>query len=262
MFIKSFYTRSTFASCHLVRRCLRVTAASSGTWGQNISLQERGPVQNLSSVCKLSGSGRDYTNQRVLQTHSQHHCSHKASLNEFSFSTHKQSNQCQYFSSHPTTDDKTVVPIFLRAQDFRERLAVISQHGRYKYGDILNYSAKIAQELSKLVKESRLRGDLSNPRVAFLCENDLSYVVAQWAVFMVGGIAVPLCKQHPTSEMQYFVEDSGASVIIGTTESVEKIRPIAIHLDVPMMILTVDDYVGEAEDHSEWLAGKVSVVGM
>ena len=49
-------------------------------------------------------------------------------------------------------------------------------------------------------------------RVCFLCPNDVSYVVTQWATWMAGGIAVPLCTTHPPNELKYFVEDADCKV--------------------------------------------------
>ena len=48
-------------------------------------------------------------------------------------------------------------------------------------------------------------------------------------------------------------------MIIGTAEYSDKVQPIAEQLGVPLMVLTTDDYTGEAEDASEWLLGKNSV---
>ncbi len=40
-------------------------------------------------------------------------------------------------------------------------------------------------------------------KVAFLTPNSSEYVVAQWAVWMCGGVVVPLCQSHPLDALRY-----------------------------------------------------------
>ena len=264
MLFKSIHLRSSnLVCCRLVWRYLSVAAAEHGILHHNlftdcrenrvIKLLDPPPknvsVRNLVTATRPVNSSlrsfAHYNNSAISNTHLP-----RVQLGYFSTTS---ANDCC-----PSGHDHLVTPVFLRAQNFGDKVAVVSQHGQYTYNDILNYSAKLVQEISKFVKVQSKKGDNFNPRIAFLCENDLSYVVTQWAVLMAGCVAVPLCKQHPTSELKYFVEDSGASLIIGTAEYSDKVQPIAEQLGVPLMVLTTDDYTGEAEDASEWLLGKNS----
>jgi acyl-CoA synthetase (AMP-forming)/AMP-acid ligase II len=43
----------------------------------------------------------------------------------------------------------------------------------------------------------------SGQKVAFLTPNSSQYVVAQWAVWMCGGVVVPLCQSHPLDTLRY-----------------------------------------------------------
>ena len=251
---RSLYSRSAVSYCQLVRRSLSVTASNNGNSRKTSCYQKRGAGNLINGQIKLLNVCREDRFQRYFHIFP-NSCVSSIGCNQNFIPNAKFCTQRKLFSSSSVLASGIVTPVFLQAQDFADRLAVISQHGRYTYMDVLNYSAKLAQELKKLLKNTETKDDFSHPRIAFLCENDLSYVVTQWAIFMVGGIAVPLCKQHPTNEMQYFIEDSGSSIIVGTSEFVDKVRPIAIQLGIPMMIVTVDDYTDEVEDYTEWLAG-------
>ena len=264
MLFKSIHLRSSnLVCCRLVRRYLSVAAAEHGILYHNLftDCRENRVIKILDPIPKAKNVNvRNFVTARRPVTSTLRSF---ANYNNSAISnTHLPRVQLGHFSTTSASDccpsghDHLVTPVFLRAQDFGDKVAVVSQHGQYTYNDILNYSAKLVQEISKFVKVQSKKGDNFNPRIAFLCENDLSYVVTQWAVFMAGCVAVPLCKQHPTSELKYFVEDSGASLIIGTAEYSDKVQPIAEQLDVPLMVLTTDDYTGEAEDASEWLLGK------
>ncbi|KAI8052137.1 AMP-dependent synthetase and ligase [Syncephalis plumigaleata] len=56
--------------------------------------------------------------------------------------------------------------------------------------------------------------DLEQQRVAVLCPSGYSYVVAQWAVWAAGGVFVPLCVQHPTTELAYHIYNAECSMAI------------------------------------------------
>ena len=78
-------------------------------------------------------------------------------------------------------------------------------------------------------------------KIAFLTPNNGQYVGVQWAVWMSGGVAVPLCKSHPTSTLKYYVEDSEAGLIIVT----EDMKDMVAGLGVEVMV------VGEATEDDE-----------
>ena len=260
MLLSSLNKRIAVSSCQVIKRSLFTTASYNGCFGHTNYCQKMEARYRKIWQTKLFSVSSQDTFPRFIHIFPNLYMPNNVhNQNQNNIFNAKWCIQEKQYSSNAVSSNSMVTPVFIRAQDFVDRLAIISQHGRYTYQDVLDYSAKLAQELKKLLKGNEKKDDFSHPRIAFLCENDLSYVVTQWAIFMVGGIAVPLCKQHPTSEMQYFIEDSGASIIVGTSEFADKVRPIAIKLDVPMMILTVDDYTDEVEHYTEWLAGKQNV---
>ena len=60
-----------------------------------------------------------------------------------------------------------------------------------------------------------LVGDVSGERIVYLTPNNATNVTAQWAIWMCKAMAVPLCSTHPTSEKQYFIDDTQAKLVIG-----------------------------------------------
>ena len=134
--------------------------------------------------------------------------------------------------SYSSKKSTFAVPVFLKAEDYTGRTAIIDQNGRFSYDDILHYSAALSQQLLTLAN----RSSLDNGRVAFLCENDMSYVVTQWAAWIAGGVAVPLSKSHPTSDLEHFVTDSQSSLLVATEEFSHVLTPIAAKLQVPLKV--------------------------
>ena len=55
-------------------------------------------------------------------------------------------------------------------------------------------------------------------RVAFLTPHNASYVICQWAIWLLGAINVPLCPQHPPSEIEYVLDNSQTTMVISTSK--------------------------------------------
>ena len=95
-----------------------------------------------------------------------------------------------------------------RASKFLSRTAIISNGKAYAYKDLLELSANIAGGILGS------RSDLNEARIAFLVSPSYDYTAIQWAIWRSGGIAVPLCPQHPIPSMIYVIEDTGAEMIV------------------------------------------------
>ncbi|XP_068200584.1 malonate--CoA ligase ACSF3, mitochondrial [Palaemon carinicauda] len=118
-------------------------------------------------------------------------------------------------SSIPTT------PTYGNAKNFQNRIAIVDEHGEHTYDQILKFSGHLA----RLIQNTLEKG-VSQQRVAFLCPNDVSYVITQWATWIAGHVAVPLYPKHPTSQLEYYVRDSESSIIVTTSTLAQKIKPI------------------------------------
>jgi malonyl-CoA/methylmalonyl-CoA synthetase len=158
-----------------------------------------------------------------------------------------QNEKCTRFYSGITmisrrkTGSGVVTPVFIKAEEFKWRTALIDQNGSHTYGEILKKSSNLSDRLLKLC--SPVEDKLVGPRIAFLCPNDVSYVVSKWATWMMGGVAVPLSKIHPVSELEYFLQDSQSSIVVSTVEFEDKIGPLAEKLGIEKVILEKSDYL-------------------
>ncbi|XP_069936689.1 malonate--CoA ligase ACSF3, mitochondrial isoform X2 [Cherax quadricarinatus] len=113
------------------------------------------------------------------------------------------------------------LPVFRKAVQYKDTVALTDQHGDHTYGHIHRLSGHLAW-----IMQDMLGKESAQERVAFLCPNDVSYVITLWAAWMAGHVAVPLSPKHPSSELEYFVQDSEASIIVTTSELTVKIKPI------------------------------------
>lgn len=79
--------------------------------------------------------------------------------------------------------------------------------------------------------------DLKEARIAFLVPPSFEYVAVQWGIWAAGGIAVPLCVQHPLPSMEYVIEDSGAMVIIVHEDFHALLKPLEANSKIEIRTL-------------------------
>ncbi|XP_078257927.1 LOW QUALITY PROTEIN: malonate--CoA ligase ACSF3, mitochondrial [Rhinoraja longicauda] len=125
--------------------------------------------------------------------------------------------------------------VFTRAANFADRLAIVDDHGSYTYKDLYRCSQGLSRKIQSALGCSD--GDIKEQRISILCPNDVSFVIAQWASWMSGGVAVPLCKKHPAPELEYVVQDSQSTLIIVEEDYAELITPVANRLQVKCLPL-------------------------
>ncbi|TKS70254.1 Acyl-CoA synthetase family member 3, mitochondrial [Collichthys lucidus] len=122
-------------------------------------------------------------------------------------------------------------PVFARAPEFGDRLAIIDSSGSHSYQRLYRSSLSLAGRISTALNSDF--GGLEGKRVSFLCANDASYTVAQWAAWMSGGTAVPLCRKHPLSDLEYVISDSQSSIVIHGSTIVYEIDPHVQYQTLP-----------------------------
>jgi malonyl-CoA/methylmalonyl-CoA synthetase len=102
----------------------------------------------------------------------------------------------------------TVPDIIARARQQGARTAIVDRDRTYSYDDLLDNSARIATRL--------LAGaaDLRQARIAFLVTPGFPWVATQWGIWRAGGVAVPLPLGAPWAELEYYLDDTQASLLI------------------------------------------------
>jgi len=110
---------------------------------------------------------------------------------------------------------ENLVQVLKRAASFGASRPAIYYFGRsISYGEIERWSDSLAGALQDL-------GLQSGDRVIFLMQNLPQFVIAQYAVWKVGGIVVPLNPMYKEKELDYYFQDSGARAIIALSSAYE-----------------------------------------
>lgn len=128
--------------------------------------------------------------------------------------------------------------VYRSALDNPDKIAVIDSNGRYTYSNLLSASIQLREKLVSVTDDKQKS---ANKRIAFLCNPDASFVVAQWACWLSRAICIPLCKDHPQSLLDYYIDDSKCSHLIVSPEYEKLLRPLADKFKIPLIIITHKD---------------------
>ena len=107
-----------------------------------------------------------------------------------------------------------------KAKDYAQKTAIVSGGNEYTYQTLFDEATLFAKIL--LGGEQ----DLDQQRVTFMVDPGFDYVKVQWAIWLAGGVAVPLCLSHPIPSLQYVMEDTGASVVVSSNNYSSFLEPL------------------------------------
>jgi malonyl-CoA/methylmalonyl-CoA synthetase len=119
-------------------------------------------------------------------------------------------------------DSPIPLPIVVHAQCNAERIAAIDAQGSVTFNELLDASSRLAALLLAG------RDDLREARVAFLLPPGIPWIVTLWAIWRAGGVAVPLPLSAARPELEYFIKDTGASILVLDATTAPLVEPIAI----------------------------------
>lgn len=133
------------------------------------------------------------------------------------------------------------------------RIALIRSHidgstSTVNYGELRRDSDRFAFALT-------VRGINVGDRVAVLLPQSREAVVTHFAVYKLGGIAVPLAALFGTDALRYRLRTAGARAIVTDTFGAARIREIARDLPELETIISIDGPDGTIEGWHESLAG-------
>ena len=98
--------------------------------------------------------------------------------------------------------------LFQQAYERPQNIAIIEADRSYTYDELIKSAEKFAGILLGQ------HNDLHEQRIAFLVDPGFDYVKVQWAIWLAGGVAVPLCVSHPLPSIAYVLEDTGAATLV------------------------------------------------
>ena len=110
---------------------------------------------------------------------------------------------------------------YVHALDRKNKVAVVDQFGTHTYGDLSNQSNIVANNVNRLLGPN----NESPKKISFLCDNDSTYINTLFGIWRAGHVAVPLCKTHPSQNLEYYVNDSESVAVIASKTQISKVMP-------------------------------------
>jgi malonyl-CoA/methylmalonyl-CoA synthetase len=115
----------------------------------------------------------------------------------------------------------SLIPLIANAQCYGPHTAVVDARGAFTYENLLDASSRVAAALLAG------RHDLREERVGFLVTPGFPWVAMQWGIWRAGGVAVPLPLNSTRPELEYLIDDTGASALVFDTSAAPLLAPIA-----------------------------------
>src|SRR3954463_2553603 len=102
-----------------------------------------------------------------------------------------------------------------------DRLAIVAADGVFSYVDLAGTAERVAAGLLDG------RADLREARVAFLVPPSFAHVAISRGIWLAGGVAVPLAVSYPPAELEYVIQDAGASIVVGSGRHADALEDIS-----------------------------------
>ena len=111
---------------------------------------------------------------------------------------------------------------YVHSLERKNKVAVLDQLGTHTYGDLSTQSNVVANNVSRFLGSN----NDSPKKISFLCDNDSSYINTLFGIWRAGHVAVPLCKTHPSQNLEYYVKDSESVAVIASKTQISKVMPL------------------------------------
>ena len=112
-----------------------------------------------------------------------------------------------------------MLQFFEQAKKHLSNDAIIHDGVIYKYAQLIASAEKFSGILLNNTP------DLNEARVAFMVSPGFDYVKTLWAIWIAGGVAVPLCITHPLPSLEYVLDDTQSSILVISKEFKEVLAP-------------------------------------
>eukprot|EP00117_Sycon_ciliatum_P011515 scpid40212/ scgid2498/ Acyl-CoA synthetase family member 3, mitochondrial len=129
-----------------------------------------------------------------------------------------------------------------------------SVSGAASYQLIYSHADALTQSLCSCLGSAAAVTNDGPPIIGVLCSNSYMYVAAQWACWSLGYVFMPLCSQHPTKMMEYFLDDSSAKALLFDTPHKAAASQLTEKFSIPAVEINeaIKAFPSGAEDTPSW----------
>jgi malonyl-CoA/methylmalonyl-CoA synthetase len=124
-----------------------------------------------------------------------------------------------------------MLQFFEQAKKHLDNDAIIHDGVIYKYEQLLASSQKFSGILLNNTP------DLNQARVSFMVPPGFDYVKTLWAIWIAGGVAVPLCITHPLPSLEYVLDDTQSTILVISKEFKEVLAPYLQTANIRVIVI-------------------------
>ena len=124
-----------------------------------------------------------------------------------------------------------MLQFFEQAKKHLTNDAIIHDGVIYKYEQLIANAEKFSGILLNNTP------DLNQARVAFMVPPGFDYVKTLWAIWIAGGVAVPLCITHPLPSLEYVLDDTQSSILVISQEFKEVLAPYLQTSNISVIVI-------------------------
>ncbi|KAI7736427.1 hypothetical protein M8C21_016100 [Ambrosia artemisiifolia] len=137
----------------------------------------------------------------------------------------------RFYSSGCRTFMEVVKAIASHGSTSHENVAIKADDKRYGYNHLVSSAWRISNLLSshdqKTVDGTTENKSLNGARIGVVAKPSAEFVAGVLAVWLSGGVAVPLALSYPEAELLHVMTDSDVSMILSTKDHSELMQKIA-----------------------------------
>ncbi len=113
-----------------------------------------------------------------------------------------------------------------QAENFGHQVALECDERSINYGPLLDQAQSLAADL---IKD---QDDLESARIVSLLSPSINYVVLQWAVWLAGGVFVPLTAKSSDEELGFLFDDIEPTIIVVDEEEKDRLSAISKRYEI------------------------------
>ena len=108
----------------------------------------------------------------------------------------------------------------------------------------------MADEATRLARSLMASGIEKGDRVAYLCQNLPEMLTAHFGVPLAQAVLVAINTRLSADEITYILNHSGAKMLVGDTELLEKLEPTVGQFETVTEIVALHDLASDVDQHA------------
>lgn len=97
------------------------------------------------------------------------------------------------------------------------RPAISDTRRELTYAQLYRASWALASQMQVSFRRAK-KWPIESPKVLYMTNRDMLHPMAQFAAWHLNGVCIPISSSSTQSEIEYFVKDSGADIVVTPAE--------------------------------------------